>query len=182
MTYSKYELSRDFLVHEYIENKKSCYEIAQMVGCCHATVNRALRLNDISRRGAVEASRPAIRRAVCTGYGEIQGAYWNSVRQSAKKRNIPLLVTIQDIWELFLRQNRKCVLTGETLTLAQCNKDHNTGNYTASLDRRDSYVPYSIDNVQWVHKLVNIMKRELSEEEFVRVCKMVAKHRRVSHS
>jgi hypothetical protein len=144
---SKYDLSRDFLMLEYIENKKSCYEIGREVGCAGITVLRALKHNGVPVRNPVEASRPAIRKAICTGYGEIQGAYWNSVRQGAKNRDIPLLITIQDIWELFLKQNRKCALTGQTLILAQCNKDHNIGNYTASLDRRDSHGPYSIDNV-----------------------------------
>lgn len=46
---------------------------------------------------------------------------------------------------------------------------------TASLDRIDNKLPYQIGNLQWVHKNVNIMKRNLTHEQFVGVCRLVVK-------
>lgn len=49
----------------------------------------------------------------------------------------------------------------------------NQSNITASLDRTNSYKGYLKNNVKWVHKTVNKMKQNLSEEEFIYFCKLV---------
>jgi len=41
---------------------------------------------------------------------------------------------------------------------------------TASLDRIDSTKGYTIDNVQWVHTIVNRMKWNTDENEFIKWC------------
>jgi CRISPR/Cas system Type II protein with McrA/HNH and RuvC-like nuclease domain len=70
---------------------------------------------------------------------------------------------------LFLRQQGKCVYTGMQLTLGT----------NTSLDHR---IPRTkggtndIDNLQWVHKSINTMKSDLSEEEFLDFCRRVATH------
>lgn len=46
---------------------------------------------------------------------------------------------------------------------------------TGSLDRKDSSKGYSIDNIQWVHKRVNFLKRDYSEEELIYWCTKIAK-------
>ena len=77
--------------------------------------------------------------------------------------------------ELFLNQDRKCALTGVNILL-----DYKSGEprstITVSLDRIDSSLPYTPDNVQWVHKLVNLMKRELHQNEFIDWCHKVTNH------
>jgi hypothetical protein len=45
---------------------------------------------------------------------------------------------------------------------------------TASLDRIDSSKGYTIDNVQWVHKTVNLMKRELNQQDFIDICNKIS--------
>jgi hypothetical protein len=47
---------------------------------------------------------------------------------------------------------------------------------TASLDRIDSFKPYTDDNIQWVHKHINAMKLNHSEEYFIELCKIVANY------
>jgi hypothetical protein len=44
---------------------------------------------------------------------------------------------------------------------------------TASLDRIDSSRGYTADNIQWVHKHVNLMKRSFNEEYFINTCKQI---------
>jgi len=49
---------------------------------------------------------------------------------------------------------------------------------TASLDRIDCNKSYSIENIQWVHKDVNIMRNAYSIDRFVEICKLVSeKHK-----
>ena len=47
---------------------------------------------------------------------------------------------------------------------------------TASLDRIDSCKGYTIDNVQWVHKWINVMKSDHSQDEFIALCRAVTTH------
>jgi hypothetical protein len=86
-------------------------------------------------------------------------------------------VTGHEAWQVFLRQNGKCALTGLDLDFGSGGTDRR--NYhlgSASLDRIDSAKGYSLDNIQWVHKQVNLMKSDLDQSEFIRWCKRVARH------
>ena len=49
---------------------------------------------------------------------------------------------------------------------------------TASLDRIDSSKGYTIDNVQWVHKKVNMMKKDMSDSEFIAWCNEISSYRK----
>lgn len=108
-----------------------------------------------------------------SGYEEIYGAKWSQWRLGAQKRNLEWKITIEDAWDLFLKQNRKCALSGVTLTFGQTWKDSTKGYTTASLDRKDSSKGYTLDNVQWVHKVVNVMKNSLTDEELIEWCKKI---------
>lgn len=105
-----------------------------------------------------------------TGYGEISGTFWARVRKNARIRDLDLQVTAEDAWKIFLAQDRTCALSGVPIGFDQ-------GNATASLDRIDSDGHYTSDNVQWVHKTVNIMKNKVSEDEFIYFCSRIAKCR-----
>lgn len=110
------------------------------------------------------------------GSGEIGHRYFQHICLMAKKRNIPMEITLDDMWILFLNQNRKCALSGVPLTF-----DRKDGRMvgTASLDRIDSSMGYAKGNVQWVHKEINFMKRHLSESQFLEHCKNICKHKKV---
>lgn len=100
------------------------------------------------------------------GYGEIPGEVLHKIRTGADTRNIPLEVSLSDLDNLWLCQNRKCALTGLPLIMGD----------TASLDRINSKAPYTVNNIQWVHKVVNIMKNDFNEDTFIDMCTKVAKH------
>jgi len=101
-----------------------------------------------------------------TSYGQINGNYWRSVKKNAKKRSLDFNINIQYAWGLFLSQKGKCALSGENLYL---NKDQ-----TASLDRINSNFGYVFGNVQWVHKNVNKIKTNFSDEDFVNWCHKIS--------
>lgn len=109
------------------------------------------------------------------GYGEISGSYFNVVRRGAKKRNLQFSLTISEMWDKFLEQDKKCAFTGETLTFNKCLRDCSG---TASLDRIDSSRGYEKDNIQWVHKLVNVMKQDMSDNEFITYCQKIVNYRK----
>ena len=111
-----------------------------------------------------------------TGFGKISGSTWCSIKHSAKQRNIPFNITIEYGWGLFLKQKGKCALSGKELILAENRYKFNTGHKNASLDRIDSSKGYIEGNVQWVDKFVNLMKRELSQEDFIDICKKTYKN------
>jgi hypothetical protein len=91
------------------------------------------------------------------GYKDIAGSYWYDLRYNARNRDIKFDITLKDIWNIWLKQNKKCVIAGIELKM----------NDTASLDRIDSNSYYHINNVQWVHKDINNMKLCYSEKYFV---------------
>jgi hypothetical protein len=120
------------------------------------------------------------------GCGEIHGSLWSAIRRDSdrkyKKRNrskrkdgMEFTITIEYAWELFLKQNRKCVLSGIELKFSELSSTH-TSVRTASLDRIDSTKGYVPGNVQWVHKKINLMKQSLADEDFIYFCKKVAEN------
>jgi len=109
-----------------------------------------------------------------TGHGEISGGYWKTVQHNADLRNILFEVKIEDAWNLFLKQNRMCAISGDELIFTR-NYVKKKGLQTASLDRIDSSLHYTLLNVQWVHKTINIMKNSLQDDEFFKWCSKVHK-------
>ena len=110
------------------------------------------------------------------GYGGISLTKWNSLKKDAiKNRKIPFNISIEYAWELFLKQNRKCALTGLDITFSQTKRTSKM-QCSASLDRIDSFLPYEEGNVQWVDKRVNFMKQRFPQDEFQRLCFLVSKH------
>lgn len=114
------------------------------------------------------------------GVGEISGDFWYShIVRSAngsklnnrERKAKELTLTMDEAWNLFLKQNRKCALSGIELQFPKRSKDKS---WTASLDRIDSSKGYILSNVQWVHKDINIMKNKFDNQYFIEMCKRVA--------
>lgn len=116
------------------------------------------------------------------GYGEISLASWSQWKASAKKRHIPFSVSIEEGWELFENQNRRCPYTGEKLEM-YCHRIRKSKNNTAiiskgtaSLDRIVSSKGYTPDNVQWIHKNLQSMKMDFPERIFFEYCESVIRY------
>ncbi len=104
------------------------------------------------------------------GYGEISGHYWGKLQRGAQYRNIAFCISIEEAWDIALKQNRRCAITGLLLQFGK--------NQTASVDRIDSRQGYLVDNIHWIHKDINKMKMDLPLSRFVVLCRSVADHRR----
>lgn len=112
------------------------------------------------------------------GHEEISLSTFNAIKRQALLRNrngreIPFNITIEYIWDLFVKQNRKCKFSGKNISF----DNEKRGEGTASLDRIDSSKGYIEGNVQWVHKLVNIMKQDMEDEEFRDWCEIISNYR-----
>jgi hypothetical protein len=114
------------------------------------------------------------------GYEEISSDFWHShIVRSANgskygnrtRKPKELTVTITEVWDLFIKQDRKCALSGLDLFFPKQSKDKT---YNASLDRIDSSKGYIQGNVQWVHKDVNIMKNKYEQKYFIEICKRIS--------
>lgn len=75
-------------------------------------------------------------------------------------------ITGDDAWKIYQAQNGKCALSGVPIDFK--------GVATASLDRINSDLGYTKDNVWWVHKTVNRMKWVLKVKDFVEWSKRIA--------
>lgn len=106
------------------------------------------------------------------GIGEISGGWWaNHVtreRNQNTRKKVPVTITKEYAWELYLQQNKKCALSGVDIYIS------NSSNNNASIDRIDSSKGYEPGNIQWVHKHVNFMKRTYSQDYFIEMCKKIA--------
>lgn len=109
------------------------------------------------------------------GYKEIDGRVFGHYKKNAIKRGIQFDITIEDMYNQFLLQNRKCPYTNFDLIISTTST-HTRTPENASLDRIDSKKGYIKGNVQWVYKKINILKNELSHDEFLELCNMIAKH------
>ena len=110
------------------------------------------------------------------GYKEIFATHWNGLIKNAKCRNLDFNLDVKYAWKLFLKQKRKCNLSGVDLTFSKKCWGNDT---TASLDRIDSKKGYVIGNVQWVHKNINMMKQEYTTKQFLEWCKKVTTYNKL---
>lgn len=99
-----------------------------------------------------------------SGHENITGTYLCQTRASAAVRGMTVEVSpefLNSIW------TGTCVLSGMPISF----KDR-----TASLDRIDSSLGYTEDNVQWVHRDVNMIKKEYPQQYFISLCTNIVNH------
>lgn len=94
---------------------------------------------------------------------------WHKLYKGAITRGIGWRITLGDFTELLSTQ-RHCAISGRQVSfrLGDVNK--------ASLDRIDSNKAYTLDNVQIVTTIANMMKRDWLQEDIIALAKDIAKH------
>jgi len=109
--------------------------------------------------------------------GNLYRATFTDIKLNAMKRNIQFDITIEDAWNKFIEQDGRCALTGEQLYLPEKTTQNAKVKSNASLDRIDSSKSYQKDNIQWTTKNINLMKRSLSNKEFIELCRKVTQYK-----
>lgn len=112
------------------------------------------------------------------GVGQLGSSFISIIKSRAKFKRIDISddLTLEFLWELNIKQDGKCALTGDSLIWPE---NYHAGwqkKTNASLDRIDSSLGYIPTNVQWVTKNVNFMKQELSQQVFIETCSKVVKN------
>lgn len=107
------------------------------------------------------------------GFEEINGRTVGHYMKAAKKRNIEFNITIEELWDVYLKQDKKCPYTGVELILTP-DSTHKRTPCNSSLDRINSELGYVVGNVQWVLKKINAMKHVMSHSEFIDTCVLIA--------
>jgi hypothetical protein len=100
-----------------------------------------------------------------------------AIKREAKLRGIGFEITIDDVIELYGKQKGLCALSGEQLTWIYGN---NQGQVLTNLsvDRIDSALDYTKDNIQLVCYIVNSMKNILTKDELLLWCNKIITYKK----
>lgn len=96
--------------------------------------------------------------------------YFKNIIHNAKRRNISVNITPEDILNKLEEQKYKCALSGLDISISDS---------TASLDRIDNNKGYDIDNIQWLHTNVNYMKVDLPQDKFIYLCNKISENMKI---
>lgn len=140
--------------------------------CCKSCSQKRALLENTSRQKFLKTEHSGIGNFTKT-------TYWY-IRNCAKRRDISWSeeLTIGYLYDLLLKQNKKCALTGLDIDLTESRNQSNVDFklMTASLDRIDSSKGYEPNNVQWVHKHINKMKNNFRQDYFIEMCNLIISH------
>jgi hypothetical protein len=104
------------------------------------------------------------------GYNGIPyGWFSNYFERKSKRKQKTGNIIIEQVYDLWIKQDKKCALSGVSIGFYDDGKNH-----TCSIDRIDSSKDYTLDNIQLVHKDVNIMKNKFDNQYFIDICKKIA--------
>jgi len=115
--------------------------------------------NNVKRTGTkAKEKNPAWK-----GFGVVPGKVFSKLKRDAERRNLPFEITIEDIAHQYSKQRERCAFTGLEIFFGT----------DASVDRIDSSKGYTTENIQIVHKILNMMKRDMPNDVFIAWCKCV---------
>lgn len=100
-------------------------------------------------------------------------SYIRVIKWRARGREIGFDLTLEELAAQYEKQKRQCYFTGLPVVFDAINT-LNKQRHTASVDRLDSNGPYTASNIVIVHKDINRMKNEFSEQSFIHYCRLVA--------
>jgi hypothetical protein len=143
------------------ENYKSYWTAKNRNGMCKSC--RSTIANKSSKRNTKKENNSQWK-----GYNEIPYGWFSRYFERANTKKRTGDITIEEVYNLWITQNKKCSLSGIEIGFYD---DGNT--HTCSIDRIDSNKEYTLDNIQLVHKHVNIMKNKFDQTHFINLCKLI---------
>ncbi len=95
------------------------------------------------------------------------------IKSRSRRHGIDCTIGISDLYDIW---TGRCSLTGEKILIYDSfRKNHILSN--GSIDRINSNEGYHSSNIQWVIKNVNIMKSNLSQRDFIKICNQVSNYK-----
>lgn len=114
---------------------------------------------------------------LCTYDGFTRNLF-KDLKHNAEKRKIQVNITLDDIRQLYIKQNGKCALTGKQMTHQAVERNENTqhilNKWNISVDRIDSSKIYTSNNIRLVCAIINRLKFSSSDNDFLLVCGTIA--------
>ena len=107
--------------------------------------------------------------------GQVRASFFNKFITGASQRNKSWSIDISYAAKKFEEQGGLCALSGIEIDAGGSGCGLNE--ITASLDRIDNSVGYEPENIQWVHKDINMMRGSLGVDRFLDLCSHVASNR-----
>lgn len=167
-------------VHKTVNSMRWNLDDGAFLGWCFLVLNPLLVTSDESHKpfeGFCEISENiGCNHKNFRGAGVISGEVLCRIRQNASRRNLVCDMTCDKLLELWNKQCGRCAITGVSLKFASTTSRKSGDEQTASLDRIDSNVGYVEGNVRWLHKTVNAMRLDLTDEEFISWCHRIVEH------
>lgn len=168
----KYDISKEYLEEHYIKKQKNALQIANELGIASkTTILRLLKQYNIPKN--IKSGKP---KKDTIKFGDIHQSYIYILMDRAKRNSLEFDLDGDYLWSLFIKQNRRCALSGLDLQFPKAWGIKSKKDITASLDRINSSIGYIKGNVQWVHKTINTMKMDMLDQEFINICKKVAEY------
>lgn len=169
-------MTKEILHDLYIIKKMSSREMMSYFGITNHKIMRKIMI-----KHGIPTNNKRRSSIYSISYEEIEPNYWSSIGRGAKKRGYEFSITIEYAWDLFIKQGRKCAISGIPIEFCKYSYKKNTkkklwndSRQTASLDRIDSSKGYIEGNIQWLHKNINIMKKDHIQSDFIKICKTIA--------
>ena len=174
------ELDREKLYDLYINENMSVYNIAKSHGLKYAhTISKMLEEYNIPLwpKGHIFKAREDSLRRI-KKHKHLSRSMLSKIKHGAKIRNLEFNIDMDDIWDKYVSQNKKCALSGVDITLPNNSFDYKNYNYSGSVDRIDSSLGYTVENIQIVHKELNLMKQAMSDDYFIKWCTIICDYNR----
>ena len=101
---------------------------------------------------------------------------WHGLKDRCNKKGWNIVITVEDLINLWNKQNGICALSGIQMT----NKIFSGRTFTnVSIDRIDSKKQYTLDNIRLVCMAVNQMKSDLTKEQLLFFCSNIIKYNNI---
>lgn len=97
-------------------------------------------------------------------------------RNRSRKRGLPCEVTTEFLMELYTKQEGKCARTNQVLELSNPSAYKRVAPNTISIDRKDSRLGYTKDNVELVTHFFNSAKNDNTYEDLYELCKLYVRN------
>lgn len=116
------------------------------------------------------------KRASLDGY---MSSLFENLLKKAKRYDFRVEIAKEDLLEIYQNQEGLCALSGTKMTYYKGMRKYKRGvNSNISIDLKDPSKTYTLDNIQLVCRRISVAKGDMSQEEFVGMCREVTLYRR----
>jgi len=151
-----------------LENKRKCPVCKEVKHLDLWYPNNLSRCKDCDKRKKKSSYENTINKHLSS----VENFLKYKLANCSQKKTVTISITLDDLLNQFNKQNGKCFYSGRQLEIALRTKSLNS----LSIDRIDSSKGYTPDNIVLCCSIINIMKLDTPEDEFINLCRDVVNH------